>query len=51
MALLTLSATLKKFKQFSPTCDRSDIQNCSAEELVNTYDNTIAYSDFINACY
>ncbi|MDX1361979.1 MAG: phosphoethanolamine--lipid A transferase, partial [Pseudoalteromonas tetraodonis] len=39
----------EKFKQFSPTCDRSDIQNCSAEELVNTYDNTIAYSDFINA--
>ncbi|URQ98849.1 phosphoethanolamine--lipid A transferase [Pseudoalteromonas sp. SCSIO 43095] len=39
----------EKFKQFSPTCDRSDIQNCNAEELVNTYDNTIAYSDFINA--
>ena len=33
----------EKFKQFSPTCDRSYIQNCSAEELVNTYDNTIAY--------
>lgn len=38
-----------KFKQFKPTCDRSDIQNCSLDELVNTYDNTIAYSDFVNA--
>ena len=38
-----------KFKQFTPTCDRSDIQNCSLDELVNTYDNTIAYSDFVNA--
>ncbi|KTF16541.1 phosphoethanolamine--lipid A transferase [Pseudoalteromonas carrageenovora] len=39
----------EKFKQFTPTCDRSDIQNCSLDELVNTYDNTIAYSDFVNA--
>jgi lipid A ethanolaminephosphotransferase len=38
-----------KFKQFTPTCDRSDIQNCTSEQLINTYDNTIAYSDFVNA--
>ncbi|MGI2258198.1 phosphoethanolamine transferase [Shewanella sp. GXUN23E] len=32
---------------FTPDCQRSDIQNCSHEELINTYDNTIAYSDYI----
>jgi lipid A ethanolaminephosphotransferase len=32
---------------FSPECARSDIQNCSAEQLTNTYDNTIAYTDFV----
>jgi lipid A ethanolaminephosphotransferase len=32
-----------------PDCPRSDIQNCSAEEIVNTYDNTILFTDFIIA--
>lgn len=32
---------------FTPDCQRSDIQNCTHEELVNTYDNTIAYTDFV----
>ena len=32
---------------FTPDCQRSDIQNCSHEELLNTYDNTIAYTDFV----
>ncbi len=36
-----------KFAHFTPDCQRSDIQNCSARELVNTYDNTIYYSDYI----
>lgn len=34
-------------KKFLPDCQRSDIQNCSSEELVNTYDNTIAYTDYV----
>ena len=34
-------------KEFIPDCSRSDIQNCSTEELTNTYDNTIAYTDFV----
>ena len=38
-----------KFRLFTPTCDRSDIQNCTTEQLVNTYDNTIAYSDYVNS--
>lgn len=32
---------------FAPDCQRSDIQNCSHDELINTYDNTIAYTDYI----
>lgn len=32
---------------FTPDCRHSDIQNCSHEALVNAYDNTIAYTDFI----
>jgi lipid A ethanolaminephosphotransferase len=32
---------------FTPDCQRSDIQNCSDEELMNTYDNTIRYTDYI----
>lgn len=33
--------------QFMPDCERSDIQNCTAEQLINTYDNTILYTDYI----
>lgn len=36
-------------KAFTPDCPRSDIQNCRNEALVNTYDNTIRYSDYIMA--
>lgn len=32
---------------FTPTCDRADIENCKVEEIVNSYDNTIAYTDYI----
>jgi lipid A ethanolaminephosphotransferase len=32
---------------FIPDCQRSDIQNCTQQELINTYDNTIAYTDFV----
>lgn len=34
-------------KKFTPDCPRSDIQNCSDEALMNTYDNTILYTDYI----
>ena len=32
---------------FKPDCRQSDVQNCPAEALVNTYDNTILYTDDI----
>lgn len=36
-----------KFKKFLPSCDTADIQNCSKEEIRNTYDNTILYTDHV----
>jgi len=36
-----------QFAVFKPTCDTQDIQNCSKEALVNTYDNTILYTDHV----
>ncbi|MGF1888539.1 phosphoethanolamine--lipid A transferase [Photobacterium profundum] len=34
-------------KFFMPDCPRSDIENCSVKEIVNTYDNTILYTDYV----
>lgn len=30
---------------FTPTCDSNQIDKCSNEELMNTYDNTLIYTD------
>ena len=35
------------FKKFLPTCDTADMQECSREQIVNSYDNTILYTDFV----
>lgn len=35
----------KEFRRFTPTCDTNEINRCSKEELVNTYDNSILYLD------
>ncbi|MCL1825390.1 MAG: phosphoethanolamine--lipid A transferase [Betaproteobacteria bacterium] len=37
----------ENFKKFMPTCDTADIQNCTREQVINTYDNTILYTDYI----
>lgn len=37
----------QKFARFQPDCQTSDIQSCSKEQIVNTYNNTILYSDYI----
>ncbi|MCG3884924.1 phosphoethanolamine transferase EptA [Photobacterium leiognathi] len=37
----------EKFKVFTPTCDTSDLQNCTQQQVKNTYDNTIVYTDYI----
>jgi lipid A ethanolaminephosphotransferase len=37
----------KEMAYFQPDCPRADIENCSVEQIVNTYDNTIRYTDFV----
>lgn len=34
-----------KFRKFTPTCDSNQIQDCDRQALINTYDNTILYTD------
>lgn len=36
-------------RRFEPTCDTNQIQSCSRDALVNTYDNGIAYSSEVLA--
>lgn len=39
--------TTDEFKKFNPTCDTNAIQGCKSEELINSYDNTILYTDHV----
>lgn len=36
-----------EFERFRPACRTVELQKCSAEELVNAYDNTIVYTDYV----
>lgn len=36
-----------QFRRFTPTCDTNEIQTCSQQQLINTYDNTVLYVDYI----
>lgn len=35
------------FKRFAPECTRADVEHCEREAIVNAYDNTILYTDFV----
>ncbi|MEN4522583.1 phosphoethanolamine transferase EptA [Pantoea agglomerans] len=35
------------FRKFTPTCETNQIQECSQDQLINTYDNTVLYADYI----
>ncbi len=37
------------FERFQPACKESQFSRCSRAEIVNAYDNTILYSDFVLA--
>lgn len=34
---------------FQPACNRSDIENCNDQQIVNVYDNTLVYTDYVLA--
>lgn len=36
-----------QFERFKPVCTSVELGNCSQEELINAYDNTIVYTDYI----
>ncbi|WP_346086869.1 phosphoethanolamine--lipid A transferase EptA [Sphingobacterium ginsenosidimutans] len=36
-----------QFEMFKPVCNSVELGKCSKEELVNAYDNTIVYTDYI----
>ncbi|OTG66771.1 phosphoethanolamine transferase [Acinetobacter silvestris] len=36
-----------EFQRFKPTCDTNAIQGCTPQALINSYDNTIVYTDHI----
>jgi len=38
-----------EFEQFTPACRTAEFKLCSAQEIINAYDNTIAYTDEILA--
>ncbi len=38
-----------RFTQFTPECENVELAECSREELINSYDNTIVYTDYILA--
>lgn len=39
----------KRFEKFKPVCETADIQDCSLQEIVNAYDNSLVYTDYILA--
>jgi lipid A ethanolaminephosphotransferase len=34
------------FKKFTPECTSNALQDCSREQVINSYDNTIVYTDY-----
>jgi len=36
----------KEMEHFKPSCNRSDIDKCTDEALLNVYDNTLVYTDY-----
>lgn len=36
-----------EFERFTPVCHSVELGNCTQEELINAYDNTIVYTDYL----
>lgn len=37
----------KEFEKFLPVCNTNKLQECSEDALINTYDNTLLYTDYL----
>ena len=38
-----------EFRRFTPTCDTTQLETCTHQQIVNTYDNGMLYSDHVIA--
>jgi lipid A ethanolaminephosphotransferase len=38
-----------EFRRFTPECATAELRDCTREEVVNSYDNAISYTDFVVA--
>jgi lipid A ethanolaminephosphotransferase len=36
-----------EFRRFTPACESEDLRTCSDAEIVNAYDNSLLYTDFV----
>lgn len=36
----------ENFAKFQPTCNNKDLTRCSTEQIINSYDNTVSYTDY-----
>jgi lipid A ethanolaminephosphotransferase len=36
----------QRFAKFAPTCDTREIQKCTQQQIINTYNNIILYTDY-----
>ncbi len=36
----------QRFEVFTPTCKSNELQDCTNEQIVNTYDNIVLYTDY-----
>ncbi|CAA0119655.1 phosphoethanolamine transferase [Zhongshania aliphaticivorans] len=36
----------KEFEQFTPACQSAELSECTQQEVINAYDNTILYTDY-----
>ncbi len=36
----------KEFEKFKPVCKSNQLQECTKEEIINAYDNTLLYTDY-----
>ncbi len=39
----------ERYRRFVPTCDTPELRHCSREEIINAYDNALAYTDHVVA--
>ena len=41
-----ITSVIPAFERFKPVCRTSELQQCAREDIINAFDNTIAYTDF-----